>query len=126
MNANLLTSVVELLKENGKTLSDIKQVRGAHFAINIDDFIQLAADCEYSEYVPHDPQSDIVQLVADLTIIGDGWWICMTEYNRDEFGCETILDYFEMPERLTEFKKVHKLSSSSKHISLLRDFAVSQ
>ena len=126
MNANLLTNVVKLLKENGKTLSDIKQVRGLSFAIDIDDFIRLAADCEYSEYVPHDSWNGVVQLAADLTIIGDGWWICMTEYNRDEFGCETILDYFEMPELLTEFKQVHKLSRSSKYTPLLRDFVVSQ
>ena len=126
MNANLLTSVVNLLKAHGKTLSDIKQVRGAHFAIDTDDFIRLAADCEYSEYVPHDLDYDVAQLAEDLTIIGDGWWICMTEYNHDEFGCETILDYYEMPELLTEFKKVHKLSRSSEYSTLLRDFVVSQ
>lgn len=126
MNANLLTDVVKLLKENGRTLSDIKQVRGSSFAINVDDFIRLAADCEYSKYVPHNQWSKKVKVAVDLTIIGDGWWVGISRYNTDGYGHEIVLDYYGMPALLTEFKKVNKLSGLSDYNPLLQDFVVSQ
>ena len=125
MKLNLLKQVTDTLNRKGKSLRDIRQVQGEEVAITVDDFISLAAVTVYDEYMSWDDvDGDGHHLAEDLTIVGDSWWIDILEIDRDEFGCHHILQYHQMPEIVTNIKKVNMLSCDSSELCTLDDFVV--
>lgn len=75
---NLLEETKKVLKEHGKTINDIKFIRGDAFNIPIGDFL-LAADEEY------DNGFGGTKVAEDLLIVGDNWWLERGEYDGREW-----------------------------------------
>lgn len=94
---NLLKETEEILKDNGKKLSDIIAVQGFEFGMPVDTFLKLA-DVEY------DDGYGSSKVAEDLIVIGTDWWLERHEYDGSEWW-----EYKEIPKILEVSDKVYAL-----------------
>lgn len=76
--SNLKFETLEILKENGKTIKDIRWVGSKDIAIPLDLF-WILADTEYN----NDFGSQ--KVARDLVVVGDNWWLERAEYDGSEW-----------------------------------------
>lgn len=75
---NLLKETISILKENGKTLEDVKFVCSEFGTTDIGTFIN-AADKEY------DNDFGGEEVLISLQIVGDDWWLERQTYDGSEW-----------------------------------------
>lgn len=75
---NLKKETLAFLKENGKTVKDIRWIGSKDIAIPQDLFWKLA-DSEYNEGFGG------AEVADDLVIVGDNWWLERGEYDGAEW-----------------------------------------
>ena len=76
--SNLKFETLEILKENGKTIKDIRWIGSKDIAIPLDLF-WILADTEYN----NDFGSQ--KVARDLVVVGDDWWLERAEYDGSEW-----------------------------------------
>ncbi len=84
--ANLKESTLKAIKENGKTIDDIKWVGCYSYKIPIDKFWKMA-NREF------DSGFGGVEVAEDLIVVGENWWLERREYDGAEWW-----EYKERPE----------------------------
>ena len=87
---NLLKETIEVLRVNGKALSDIRWIGSEAGYIDMETFGELANIC-------YENRSWIPVIAIDLMIVGDDWWLERIEYNDYERW-----DFKTMPTMPTE------------------------
>ena len=75
---NLLKETINILKDNGKTLSDIHFVC-SNFGATDAGMFMAAADKEY------DNDFGAVEVLSSLQIVGDDWWLERHEFDGSEW-----------------------------------------
>lgn len=76
--SNLKFETLEILKENGKTIKDIRWVGSKDIAIPLDLF-WILADTEYNNGFGSQ------KVARDLVVVGDNWWLERGEYDGSEW-----------------------------------------
>lgn len=94
---NLLKETKDILKENGKTISDIIAVQGDSVGMSVETFIRLS-DVEY------DSGYGAPKVAEDLVVIGEDWWLERHEYDGSEWW-----EYKEIPKKMPISDKVYAL-----------------
>ena len=84
---NLWDETITTLKSHGHTFEDVTSVQGRRFEISKELFETLAKDTNY------DPGYGRAEIVEDLLIIGDHWWLSRGEYDGKEWW-----NYHEKPQ----------------------------
>lgn len=74
---NLLKETKEILKDNNKTLEDIKWIGNSKYYVDIKKFIELSN-------VMYDNGYGSQKVAEDLKIVGDDWWLERYEYDGAE------------------------------------------
>ena len=77
-DTNLLTETIEILKENGKTLQDIKWIGTADKWIDLNTFVMLA-DFNYNSGYGR------AEINEGLKVVGEDWWLERHEYDGSEW-----------------------------------------
>lgn len=75
---NLLKETLFVLKENGKSMEDVRYIGSNDVQISKEDFITLA-NREY------DHSYGSSKVPTDLMLIGDNWWLERGEYDGSEW-----------------------------------------
>lgn len=83
---NLLKETEEALFDNGKTWADVRYITDGEFEIPLGVF-KIKADQKYDNGYG-------LQLVANICIVGDDWWLERAEYDGSEWW-----EYKQKPER---------------------------
>lgn len=94
---NLLKETKNILKQNGKKLSDIVWVGCREFQIPMNEFIKCA-DQEY------DAGFGSLYVAEDLLIVGSDFWLERHEYDGSEWW-----EYKELPQMPQEVKHIHRV-----------------
>ena len=79
MSTNLLGETKEFLGKYSKTLDDVLFIQGDDFGITKDNFEAVAKKTNY--YAGYGAQ----QVVRDLVLVGEDWWIERYEYDGAEW-----------------------------------------
>lgn len=95
---NLLEETIDILKEHGLGIEDIRYIQGYKFGISIENFIEVA-DFEY------DNDFGSTEVAEDLVIVGDYWWLERHEYEGSEWW-----EFKTMPKKIREIRKVERLA----------------
>lgn len=90
---NLLLETKEILRENGKNLSDVLWFGTEEYVIEED--IQKAFDVNY------DSGYGGAEISMDLLVVGDGFWLERHEYDGSEWW-----EYKEQPKKPSAIKRV--------------------
>ena len=76
---NLLEETLEVLRENGKSPTDVRWVGCKYFWFTWEEFEELARDADYNcDY-------GSAEVAEDLMIVGDDWWLERCEYDGNEW-----------------------------------------
>ena len=94
---NLLKETKRVLKENGKSLKDVKWIGGKHFTVSLENFV-VCADKEYDEGYGSQ------RVATDIVIVGDNWWLERHDYDGAEWW-----EYKELPKKPSEEKKTKRV-----------------
>lgn len=94
---NLLEETKHVLKENGKSLKDVKWVGCNEFTIPLENFVTCADNVYDNGYGAQ-------EVATDLIIVGDDWWMERHEYDGAEWW-----EYKELPQRPSEEKRVRRV-----------------
>ena len=94
---NLLQETKAVLRENGKSLKDIKWVGCDAFTIPLENFV-ACADKEY------DNGFGAQEVATDIVVVGNNWWLERHEYD----GCEWW-EYKELPHKPSKGKHVERV-----------------
>ena len=94
---NLLKETNHVLKENGKSLKDIKWVGCNEFTIPLENFVTCADNVYDNGYGAQ-------EVAIDLVIVGDDWWMERHEYDGSEWW-----EYKELPQQPSEEKRVKRV-----------------
>lgn len=94
---NLLKETNHVLKENGKSLKDIKWVGCNEFTIPLENFV----NCADSVY---DNGYGAQEVATDLVVVGDNWWLERHEYDGSEWW-----EYKELPQQPSEERQVKRV-----------------
>lgn len=97
MRSNLLKDTEEVLKANGKSLSDIEWVGCPMFQIDIGQFIDLA-DVDY------DHGFGAPEVATDLLVVGKDFWLERHEYDGSEWW-----EFKTCPAKPNDVRNVHTL-----------------
>lgn len=84
---NLLEETEYILNKNNKELSDILWVGGDDFEIDLQNFLDIAAETNY------DAGFGAQKVATDLMIIGKDFWMKRCEYDGSEWW-----EFYTMPE----------------------------
>lgn len=98
---NLLKELKEVLKENNKTIRDIKWIGTRRVYVNIDEFLELA-DTEYTS------NSEWQEIAINLLIVGDNWWLERRAHDEVEW-----FEYKEMLQKPGELLRLKKGSDNN-------------
>lgn len=93
----MLKETEAVLRENGKSLKDIKWVGCDAFTIPFENFV-ACADKEY------DDGFGAQEVAIDLVIVGDNWWLERHENDGSEWW-----EYKELPQKPSEEKQVKRV-----------------
>lgn len=98
MRKNLLEETLQILEYNNKNDNDVKWVGNLTHKTTWEDFKKIA-DTEYN--------SDFgrPQVVQDLMIVGEDWWLERGEYNGQEWW-----EYRELPKEPTDIIELKALT----------------
>lgn len=95
--SNLLKETKNVLRQNGKKLSDIVWVGCREFQIPMSEFVK----CADQEYDDGYGAADVAQ---DLLIVGSDFWLERHEYDGSEWW-----EYKELPQMPQEVKHIHRV-----------------
>ena len=77
---NLLKETLEILKENGKSITDIKWIGGDDWSLSPDEVdIKTVINFDY------DDGFGWVEIEEDFVVVGDDWWLERHEYDGSEW-----------------------------------------
>lgn len=76
--ANLLEETLEVLKEYGKSMEDVKWIGTNEYTIPVEHFIKIA-DREYNGGY------GIEEVDTGLIVVGEDWWLARAEYDGAEW-----------------------------------------
>ena len=94
---NLLKETKHVLKENGKSLKDVKWIGCEHYTVSLENFV-ACADKEY------DAGYGSQKVATDLVVVGDDWWLERHEYDGAEWW-----EYKELPQKPSEEKQAKRV-----------------
>lgn len=94
---NLLKETNHVLKENGKSLKDVKWIGCKYFTISLKNFV-ACADKEYDNGLGSQ------KVATDLVVVGDNWWLERHEYDGSEWW-----EYKELPQKPSEEKQIKRV-----------------
>lgn len=75
---NLLKETKEILKDNGKTIEDIKWIGNSKYYVDINKFVEIAN-------VEYDDDFGSPKVAEDLKVVGNDWWLERHEYDGSEW-----------------------------------------
>lgn len=96
---NLYEETMKVLKENGKSLNDIKFIRGDDFDITVDNFIEVAKKTDYNAGF------GAAEVATDLKIVGEDWFLQRREYVGSEWW-----EFTTIPTRTNKIVNIKKLA----------------
>ena len=108
---NLYIETMEKLRVYGKSYKDIVAIQGYDFSIDVNDFFALAKNINYDEGY------GAAHIAADLTIVGEDWWM-----ERDEYDGAENWKFRQKPKLRTNARKVSSLGGDEDQWPLLKDF----
>ncbi|HIQ91025.1 MAG TPA: hypothetical protein IAB27_05330 [Candidatus Coprosoma intestinipullorum] len=82
---NLLEETKNYLRDNNKTIDDIKWVGNNKFYFDVNEFLNIAN-------VEYDSGYGAPEVAQDLLVVGDNWWLERHEYDGSEWW-----EYKEIP-----------------------------
>ena len=94
---NLLKETIEVLKENGKTLKDIKWVGSRDYLIELEK-LKGIFNIEYDEGF------GAPEIAEDLFVVGEDWWLERHEYDGSEWW-----EFKSVPKKPTKIIKNAKV-----------------
>ena len=89
MQINLLTETIDALAAAGRTPDDVRWVQDGVGSYEWPAFVEVAKSVEYSNGFGG------AEIISDLKICGDGWWLERGEYDGSEWW-----EFKTMPHRL--------------------------
>lgn len=107
MSENFLQETVQCIVKNGHTTDEVLWVGSddGEYAISWADFVKIA-DFEY------DPDNHRgLEVVADLVVVGDGWWMERDQYDGTEwwsFKTIPLVSNHPQPFNLININAVHR------------------
>ena len=82
---NLLEETKNYLRDNHKTIDDVKWVGNNKFYFDVNEFLNIAN-------VEYDSGYGAPEVAQDLLVVGDNWWLERHEYDGSEWW-----EYKEIP-----------------------------
>ena len=104
MIVNLYEETMIVLKEKGKSLNDIKFIKGDDFDITVDNFIEVAKKTDY------DDGYGAAEVAVDLKIVGEDWFLQRREYDGSEWW-----EYITIPNRTNKIVNIKNLAGDLWH-----------
>jgi len=97
---NLYDGLVEKLKEEGKTIKDVRYITSfTEYEDNDDewseDYVEERFNIPLNDFIRHAKDIDVYDTSSDILIVGDNWWIA-TDADEGYF------EYIEVPKKATK------------------------
>lgn len=99
MMTNLWEETIGKLAVHDKNFDDVMYIQGSDFGITKENFEKVAKKSRYHSGF------GAAEVVEDLVIVGDDWWLERHEYDGSEWW-----EYKEKPKQISEIKEVSHLA----------------